>query len=34
MTMTYHVDKAELQGLKTGDQITAKVYDGELLDVI
>ena len=28
MTMTYHVDKAQLQGLKTGDQITAKVYDG------
>jgi Cu/Ag efflux protein CusF len=28
MTMTYHVDRAQLQGLKTGDQITAKVYDG------
>ena len=30
MTMTYHVDRAQLQGLKTGDQITAKVYDGNL----
>jgi Cu/Ag efflux protein CusF len=28
MTMTYRVDKTETPGLKAGDHITAKVYDG------
>jgi len=29
MTMTYHVDTAEIPIIKVGDHITAKVYDGD-----
>ena len=29
MTMTYHVDKAEIPMVKAGDHISAKVYDGD-----